>query len=111
MQGTSDFSRIVTAKTLGSVVYAQPHSPNHHGSSGLNSFHHHGLSTMDEEDKSLEHLDNVSSDSAVSTDTLYMVMGSVLGGLTVLVVLLVALYQCRQKTPQRSIITSLAYNE
>lgn len=110
MQGTSDFSRIVTAKTLGSVAYAPQQSPTLRGSSGgLNNFHHHGQQTL-EEDRSLEHLDNVSSDSSVSTDTLYMVMGSVLGGLTVLVVLLVALYQCRQKTPQRSSVTPIACN-
>jgi len=106
MQGTSEFSRIVTAKTLGSTVYAQDYSPTQRGSNGLNSFHHHGQQTSLEDDQSLERLDNVSSDSSVSTDTLYMVMGSVLGGLTVLVVLLVALYQCRQKTPQRGVQSS-----
>lgn len=43
----------------------------------------------------------VSSDTAVTNDTLYVVLGSVLGGLTVLVVLLVALYHCRQRSAER----------
>ena len=91
LQGTSEFSRIVTTKTLGSPIYPSPTRHSH------NSF----SPNHNQVDNSLDGLDNVSSDSSVSSDTLYMVLGSVLGGLTVLVVLLVALYQCRQKTPQR----------
>jgi len=51
----------------------------------------------------LDKLDIVSSDTSVTNDTIYVVLGSVLGGLTVLVVLLVALYHCRQRT-QPSIV-------
>ena len=43
----------------------------------------------------------VSSDTALTNDTLYVVLGSVLGGLTILVILLVTLYHCRQRNADR----------
>ena len=76
-------------KTQGSIIYNPPTHRLH------NSFN-----TRDGDvSNSLEPLDVVSSDTTVSNDLLYVIVGSVLGGLTVLVVLLVALYQCRQRTP------------
>lgn len=88
MQGTSDFSRILTVRTQGSIVYNPPSNRLHNGNS----------KEVGDLNNSLEPLDVVSSDTAVSNDMLYVVVGSVLGGFTVLVVLLVALYQCRQRT-------------
>lgn len=90
-QGTSEFSRILTAKTQGSTIYT-PSSPNRL---------HNGAHRDSEISNSIGPLDVVSSDTAVTNDTLYVVLGSVLGGLTILVVLLVALYHCRQRSAER----------
>ena len=88
MQGTSEFSRILTVRTQGSTVYTPP-------ARGGGS-HGHG-----EAGNNVAPLDVVSSDTSLSNDTLYVVVGSVMGGLTVLVVLLVALYHCRQRNAER----------
>ena len=87
VQGTSEFSHILTAKTQAST---QSYPPSIHRS-------HNNPNTNREVVNGLDHLNVVSSDTSVSNDTLYVVLGSVLGGLTVLVVLLVALYHCRQR--------------
>lgn len=91
-QGTSEFSRILTAKTQGSTIYT-PSSPNR--------LHNGAHRDSSEISNSIGPLDVVSSDTAVTNDTLYVVLGSVLGGLTILVVLLVALYHCRQRSAER----------
>ncbi|XP_046440157.1 interference hedgehog-like [Daphnia pulex] len=92
MQGTSEFSRIVTAKTQGSTIFTPSSSTNRQ---------HNGPHRDSDISNSIGPLDVVSSDTAVTNDTLYVVLGSVLGGLTVLVVLLVALYHCRQRSAER----------
>lgn len=90
MQGTSEFSRILTARTQGSTIYTPS---NKRGG--------HGFGRDGDVNNNLAPLDVVSSDTSVSNDTLYVVVGSVMGGLTVLVVLLVALYHCRQRSGER----------
>ena len=92
MQGTSEFSRIVTAKTLGSTL------PN--PTSTYRSHNNFRPPYRADNNNHLNKIDVVSSDTSLPNDTLYVVVGSVLGGLTVLVVLLVALYHCRQRTWQ-----------
>lgn len=92
MQGTSEFSRILTAKTQSSTIFTPSSSTNRQ---------HNGMHRDSDTSNSIGPLDVVSSDTAVTNDTLYVVLGSVLGGLTVLVVLLVALYHCRQRSAER----------
>ncbi len=99
MQGTSEFSRIVTAKTQGSTIFTPSSSTNRQ---------HNGAHRDSDISNSIGPLDVVSSDTAVTNDTLYVVLGSVLGGLTVLVVLLVALYHCRQRSAERGTYNSIS---
>lgn len=97
MQGTSDFSRILTAKTQGSTIYT-PSGRDGGGGGGIRG--QNGRRDGDV-NNNLNPLDVVSSDTSLSNDMLYIVVGSVMGGLTVLVVLLVALYHCRQRSAER----------
>nr|CAH0100959.1 unnamed protein product [Daphnia galeata] len=99
MQGTSEFSRILTAKTQGSSIFT-PSSSNRQ---------HNGAHRDSDISNSIGPLDVVSSDTAVTNDTLYVVLGSVLGGLTVLVVLLVALYHCRQRSAERDVTDAISF--
>lgn len=62
---------------------------------------HNGGHRDNDISNSIGPLDVVSSDTAVTNDTLYIVLGSVLGGLTILVVLLVAFYHCCQRNAER----------
>lgn len=101
MQGTSDFSRITTVKTRSAEIYKPPPLP-----STNNRVRSGGYRPLDDVGNHLAPLDVVSSDTKVTNDMLYIIVGAILGGLSVVVVLMVAVYQCRSRTSERGILTS-----
>lgn len=94
MQGTSDFSRITTVKTKSAEIY-KPSPP-----LSANS-RPRGYRPLEDVPNHVGPLDVVSSDTKVTNDMLYIIVGAVLGGLSVIVVLLVAICQCRSRSSER----------